>query len=489
MDSTDLPTLAPSGFAAVHTTGIYCRPGCSASPNPSNVEPIAYAAAAEARGYRPCLRCRPDTGPGPAAWIGPSELVCRALQLIALGALDEGTEKDLARSLAVSERHLRRLFDAHVGATCEVVARSRRVHFVRRLLIETDLPIGQIAFSSGFGSIRQMNRTVKEVFRLTPSELRSRRRRSDLLVPDAGIELRLPYRPPLDWQALLSFLAPRAIPGVERVDADSYARSVHWDGTSGVVELRNSKSGSDLLMRVFLPRMDGLIHVVDRVRAMLDLDADPEVIADDLRRDPVLRPMVEARPGLRVPGSWDGFELGVRAILGQQVSVKAASTLAGRIVELAGSKINGFEHLGVSHLFPDPRVVAGSDLSFVGLTRSRFETIKRFAAEIADDSLVLDPSRGLEPMVARLSGIRGIGEWTAQYIAMRACGQPDAFPASDLGLRRAMGNGVPVPVGELVEQAQAWRPWRSYAAMHLWLSEPSASPRTTHRELSAAKAG
>jgi AraC family transcriptional regulator of adaptative response / DNA-3-methyladenine glycosylase II len=460
--------VAPPPFTAVITTGIYCRPGCPGTPKGDNVRPFAYPAAAEAHGFRPCLRCRPDTSPGPPAWLAPSELVCRALRLIGQGALDGAGEHDLASRLGVSERHLRRLFDAHVGATPDAVARSRRVHFARRLLIETDLTVAQVGFASGFGSVRQFNRAIQEVFRLPPTELRRRRRRADRLVATAGLDLRLPYRPPLDWEAMVGFLATRSIPGVEAVDGESYRRTIAVDGEPGAIELRRLAGSPHLLLRVHAPHVDGLIHVVDQARRIFDVDADPREIRRHLRRDPALRPLVDSRPGLRVVGAWDGFELGVRAILGQQVSVRAASTLAARVAERLGTPVAGFEHLGVDRLFPAAERLAGADLRPLGLTTARAATVRAFARAVADGDLVLDPSQGLDRLVGRLCEVPGVGPWTAHYVAMRAAGERDAFPSSDLGLRRHLGGSTRMGPAELARRAEGWRPWRAYAAMHLW---------------------
>lgn len=457
-------------FSAVVTTGVYCRDGCPAAPRDEHVRPFEFAAAAEAAGFRACLRCRPYRASEPAAWVGPSELVCRAVRLILDGALDDGgTEGHLARRLGVSDRHLRRLFHEYVGATPDAVARSRRAHFARRLLDETDLPVADVGFAAGFGSVRQMNRVMRGVFRAPPTELRRRRRKADRLVADGGLELRLPFRPPLAWDAMLAFRAARATPGVEAVDGGCYRRTVDVDGAPGVVELYSPPADDHLLLRAHLPRWEGLIHVVEQARGLFDLDADPAPIADCLRRDPLLRPRVRRRPGLRVPGSWDPFELGVRAIVGQQVTVKAATTIAGRLVERFGWPVPGLERWGLNHLFPEPGVLAGGDLTGLGLPESRARTIQAFAAAVTDGLVVLDASRGLDETVARLCAVPGIGEWTANYIAMRGLGEPDAFPASDLGLRRVAGGGQPLSAADLAARAERWRPWRAYAATHLWV--------------------
>jgi AraC family transcriptional regulator of adaptative response / DNA-3-methyladenine glycosylase II len=456
-------------FTAVFTTGIYCRPGCTGNPLPRNTQPFAYAAAAEAAGFRPCLRCRPDREVQPA-WIDAPELVCRALRCIADGALDGATEDDLAARLGVSARHLRRLFDEHVGATPSEVARSRRAHFARRLLDETDLPVAQVGFAAGFTSVRQMNRVMKEVFRFTPQQLRDKRRLPDRLVTDGGLELRLPYQLPFAFDALLAFLAPRAIPGVESVDPDAgiYRRVVELGGAPGVIEVWNTPADRALRLRAHLPTFDAIVHLVTSVRRLFDLDADPVAIDTALRRDPAVRPLVKARPGLRVPGAVDPFEIGVRAILGQQITVKGASTLTGRIVAAFGDPVPGLEPLGLTHLFPSPATLADADLGDIGLTRARARAVGGFAEAVASGKIDLTMGPGLDETVAALSALPGIGAWTAQYIAMRAAGERDAFLAADLVLRRALG---PDPAG----RAERWRPWRAYGVLHVWTEETNKS--------------
>jgi AraC family transcriptional regulator of adaptative response / DNA-3-methyladenine glycosylase II len=450
-------------FTGVVTTGIYCRPGCSGQPLERNRRPYTSAAAAEAAGFRPCLRCRPDREPVDG-WIDAPELVCRALRAIADGALDGANEDSLAARLGVSARHLRRLFDTHVGATPSEVARSRRAHFARRMLDDTDLSFTRISTAAGFNSVRQFNRVMKDVFRFTPQELRARRRVPDRLVADGGLELRMPYRPPLAWSSLLAFLAPRAVPGVEAVDVErgTYRRVVELAGAPGVVEAWDEPEQRALCLRLHLPSFDGLVHLLARIRRQFDLDADPTVIDAVLARDRTLRPLVRARPGVRVAGAVDPFEVGVRAVLGQQVSVAGATTLAGRLVERFGAPVPGLGALGLTHRFPEPGVLAGADLTTVGLTKARARAVNGFAAAVAVGDLELDRSRGLDDTVAELRALPGFGPWTANYVAMRACGERDAFPASDLGLRRALGD-------EPAASAEAWRPWRAYGAMQIWL--------------------
>jgi AraC family transcriptional regulator of adaptative response / DNA-3-methyladenine glycosylase II len=450
------------GFTGVITTGIYCRPGCPATPLRRNTLPFGHAAAAEAAGFRPCLRCRPDrvTEPG---WIAAPELVCRAMRCIADGALDGATEDDLATRLGVSARHLRRLFAEHIGATPSDVARSRRAHFARRLLDDTDLPMVKLAPAAGFNSVRQMNRVMLEVFRFTPTELRARRRVPDRLVVDGGLELRVPYRAPLAWNELLAFLSARAIPGVESIDLDAgiYRRTVELDGAPNVIEVWNVAGEHALHLRVHLAGLEGLVHLVAAVRRLFDLDADPKAIDRRLARDPRLAPLVKARKGLRVPGAVDAFELGVRAIFGQQVSVPRATALSGKLVEASGEPVPGLGALGLTHLFPSAATIADADLTSLGVPGARIRALQGFAEAVANGKIALDRAAGLDEVVAGLCGLPGIGPWTAHYIAMRACAERDAFPASDLALRRDLG---PDPEAA----AEAWRPWRAYGAMHVW---------------------
>jgi AraC family transcriptional regulator of adaptative response / DNA-3-methyladenine glycosylase II len=468
-----------SSFRAVVTTGIYCRPGCPARPLPENVRLFEFAAAAETAGFRPCRRCRPEREPGPATWVSASELVCRALRRIADGALDEAGEGELAASLGVSARHLRRLFGEHVGASPDAVARSRRAHLARRLLDETNLRVADIAFAAGFASVRQMNRVMQQIFRASPAELRQRRRRIDPPSADGGLELRLPYRPPLAWSAMLAYLRPRAIPGVESIDGTWYRRTIHVDGDPGVVELTDEPHAARLRLRIHLPNLDSLSHLVARARRVFDLDADPATIAAGLSSDPLVAGALQRLPGVRIAGAWDPFELGVRAILGQQVTVGGATTLAGRLVERFGTPVPGLEPMGLTHRFPTPETVAAADLTVIGLPTRRAAAIQSFAASIATGTLRLDASAGLDQTVTQLCTLPGVGQWTAHYIAMRACGERDAFPSGDLGLRRALATESVAPAAADVEaRSEAWRPWRAYAAMLLWLEGRSRIDRS-----------
>jgi len=458
-------------FGGVVTTGVYCRPICPVRPpKPENVRWFACAAAAEAAGFRPCRRCRPETSPGTPAWIGTSAVVSRALRLIAEGALDDENVEGVAGRLGMGARQLRRLFDQHLGASPLEVARARRVHFARRLLDESDLPVTAIAFSSGFGSIRQFNHAMRATFGRPPSVLRRQTRRGGSTPDGGGLTVRLQYRPPFDWATMIGFLAVRATPGVEEVGENVYRRTIAVDGATGVIDVRPDERRPCLHLRVLLPRYDGLIQVVERARRLFDLGADPLRISSDLRRSPSLALLVDAQPGTRVPGAWEPFELAVRAVLGQQITVRGATTLAGRLVRAFGQRVA--ECGGLTHLFPKPETLAEADLAGIGLPRARAATLRALAVATARRELVLDATQGLDDAVARLSAVPGIGPWTAHYIAMRALGEPDAFPVGDLGLRRALGNsGAPLPTAELAQLAEDWRPWRAYAAMILWTAK------------------
>jgi len=456
-------------LSAVRTTGIYCHPGCSASPHAANVLEYDSAAAAEADGYRACLRCRPYRTHHADPWVQGPELVCRAVRLIVDGALDEGLEADLARRLGISPRHLRRLFLEHVGATPDQLARSRRAHFARRLLDDTDLPIADVAFAAGFGSVRQMTRVMQDVFHAAPTALRAKRRRADRLVADGGLDTRLTFQPPLAWDELLGFLAARAIPGVESVADDTYRRTIEVEGLTGALEVRSDRD--QLIARFHLPKWDGLIHHVARVRHLFDLDRDPGRVAADLGADAALAPWPD---GLRVPGSWDPFETGVRAIIGQQVSVAGATTTLGKIVAAHGTPAPGLDARGLWSRFPTPDALAGADLQ---VPRQRGDAVRAFAAAVVDGRVALDGSIPLDELEAQLCALRGVGPWTAQYLALRL-GYADAFPASDLVVLKALGAGSP---GAAQQRSEAWRPWRSYATVRLWSQHAARAPTPPSR--------
>jgi AraC family transcriptional regulator of adaptative response / DNA-3-methyladenine glycosylase II len=435
-------------FVGVTSTGIYCRPICPAPrPKPAHVRYFASAAAAAEAGFRPCLRCRPEASPGTPAWVGAPTSVTRALKLIGESALDDGGVDELAERLGIGARHLRRLFLKHLGATPVAVAQTRRVHFAKRLIDETSLPMTQVAFAAGFGSVRRFNATFRELYGCPPRELRRngwRRGRGE----GNCYTFRLAYRPPYDWDSMLRFLAARATPGVETVEGNEYRRTIKVDGQAGWIAVRRA-SGNALTAEIRFPAPAKLFQIVERVRRMFDLSADPRAIAAVLRRDARLAGLVRRWPGLRVPGCWSRFELAVRAVLGQQISVRAASTLAGRLAEALGVQTPE------GRLFPASEAVAAADLEGLGITGRRAQAIRELARRRSAGGLSLGRLAGPGELEGALTQIAGVGPWTAQYIAMRL-GEPDAFPGTDRYL------------AAFAEKAEAWRPWRAYAAMYIW---------------------
>ena len=461
-------------FIGVKTTGIYCRPICPArTPKSENVVFYPSAAAAQSAGFRPCLRCRPETAPDLAAWRGTSNTIARALTLIEGGALDDADVDALATRLGVGERHLRRLFDQHLGASPIAVAQTRRVLLAKQLIHETTLPMTQIAMASGFGSIRRFNETFGKLFGRPPSTLRrSRSAKAGTADETASLSILLRYKPPYDWPSMLAFLQLRAVSGMETVHDDSYSRSISIGGVHGIVSVQPAGPNS-LRATIHMPGLAALPAIIARIRRVFDLAADPQLIGAHLAEDPVMAALVAARPGLRVPGAWDGFELAVRAVLGQQITVRAAIQLATRLVARYGEPLTmQGAAAGITHVFPRPEVLAGADLSTLGMPRSRATALSSLAGAVAADPGIFSAKRSLEEAIAQLRSLAGVGEWTAQYIAMRELREPDAFPAADIGLMRAMADATgqrPEP-RELLQRAERWRPWRAYAAQHLWAS-------------------
>jgi AraC family transcriptional regulator of adaptative response / DNA-3-methyladenine glycosylase II len=454
-------------FVAVSSTGIYCRPVCPAlQPKSRNIRFYDSAAAAEEAGYRPCLRCRPETAPGTPPWQGTSTTVQRALRMIHSGALDEGSLEDLSDKLGVTPRHLHRLFRQHLGASPVAVAQTRRLHRAKRLLDETELSMTQVALCAGYGSVRRFNAAFQERYSRAPRSLRKETgtKRTE---PAAGYHFRLRYRPPYDWDAIIGFLTARAIPGVEQVTPLSYRRSIAVNGKAGWFEVTPSKVKHALELRIHFPDPAALYRIIERTRALFDLDAVPQEIERHLGRDKFLQKWLAAFPGLRVPGCWDGFELAVRAVLGQQVSVVGATTLSGRLVEKYGELANLGDD-APPFLFPPPEKLVRARLTGVGLTMARARTVRALAKAVAAGKLQLDFPADPEKTTAELLALPGIGDWTAQYIAMRALRDPDSFPAGDLGLQRALSHGRVIDAGKIQERTEGWRPWRAYAAMVLW---------------------
>jgi AraC family transcriptional regulator, regulatory protein of adaptative response / DNA-3-methyladenine glycosylase II len=432
------------------------------------------ASAAEAAGFRACRRCRPESAPGSPDWNVRADLVGRALRLIAEGAIDRIGIDGLARRLAVSSRHLHRELSAAVGAGPLALARTRRAQTARLLIDQTPLSLTEVAFAAGFRSVRQFNETMQAAFGCPPSELRRRERPVD--AGQGAVVLRLRYRPPLAAEALLAHFARRALPSMEAVADGVYRRTVTLGRSVGVVEIEAMANSNDVLVRLHLDDLRDLGGAVQRCRQLFDLEVDPGPVAETLGVDPVLRSLITARPGLRVPGAFDGWELAARAVLGQQVSLAGARTIANRLVVALGTPLPAPVD-GLTHLFPPPAAVAGADLAGLGIMPARRESLRALARAVASGGLVLDQGANREETVRQLEALPGIGPWTSAYVAMRALGDPDAFPVADLALRRAATRlGLGENVGTLQARAETWRPWRSYAAMYLWNSLTTTAP-------------
>jgi len=463
-------------FIAVTTTRIYCRPVCPApSPKTTNIRYYASAAAAEAAGFRPCLRCRPELAPGNLIWQRGDHVVARALKLMETGLLDDASLEQLAQQVGIGGRQLRRLFVERLGAPPMSVHNTRRLLFAKQLLTETAMPVTEVALASGFRSLRRFNAAFAQANRIAPRELRRHPRAGK----DDALILRLGYRPPYDFTSLLAFLRGRSLPGIEQVDEQSYARVFGPPDAPAWLRL-SAWPGEEqhaLCLQLHCPQPAQMLAVVTRIRRMFDLDADPQAIGNVLRDEQTLRPLLHKRPGLRLPGSWDGFEIAVRAILGQQVSVAAARTLASRIVHRYGATLPEPVAPGLERLFPTPEALADADLREIGVTTARAATIRSVARALLDGHVNFRTEQPLDEFVARWVALPGIGEWTAHYMAMRALSHPDAFPAADLILRRAAApDGDEFSTKALTSHAEAWRPWRAYAVIHLWRSMSDLAP-------------
>lgn len=456
-------------YVAVSTTGIYCRPVCRArTPRRDRCTFYRLAVEAERAGYRACFRCRPELAPGGAPVDAVPLLVARALSHIEEGYLNEHSIEELAGECGVSSRHLRRAVEEELGVAPVELAQSRRLSLAKQLLQDSSLPLADIALSSGFRSVRRFNALFQARFGRPPSAIR--REHGDSSSPRA-IRVRLDFRPPLDWDALLRFLEARSIPGVESVVKGEYRRTVRLGAKVGTVVVRRHPDRPAVIADVSFSLGSELMQIASRLRALLDLDAEPEVVAGHLRRDGRLRPLIARSPGLRVPGAFDTFEIVVRAVLGQRVSVRAATVFAGRLAGRFGTALpNEGGPRSLTHVFPAPRSLAerGADeIASIGLPRARAETILAVARGFATGSMALRRGDDVAEAMRRLEELPGIGPWTAQYVAMRALRFPDAFPASDLGVRKALGG---VTAAGATRLSEPWRPWRSYAVMHLWSS-------------------
>jgi AraC family transcriptional regulator of adaptative response / DNA-3-methyladenine glycosylase II len=450
-------------FIGVLSTRIYCRSICPVpTVKEKNVRYLPTAAAAAEAGFRPCLRCRPEASPGTPAWFGTSTTVSRALRLIGESGLDSGGMEGLAERLGIGSRHLRRLFIRHLGAPPSAVAHTRRLHFAKKLLDETSLSMTNVAIASGFGCVRRFNATIRKTYNRTPTQIR-RLIHQKTIQPENQYLFHLRFRPPYHWKGMLAFLAARATLGVEVADLRGYRRSISVNGHHGYFEVSLEEGQDALRVRVQIGDPHLLYPIIERIRGMFDLNADWMAIAQSLGTDPELKRRIAAEPGLRVPGCWNAFELTTRAILGQQITVKAATTLAGRIARSHGqpSAYGG----NLTKLFPTAEILADAKLTGLGLTAKRAATIRALARAVCDGKISFERITDSDAFSAQLRQIPGISSWTAQYVAMRALGEPDALPTGDLGLRRALSLKTS---RELENRAESWRPWRSYASMYLW---------------------
>lgn len=456
-------------FVGVLSTGIYCRPSCPARlPKRRNIRLFRSAAAAQEAGLRACKRCDPDAAPGSPTWNRRADVAGRALRLIAEGEVDRQGVPGLADRLGYSERQLQRILSSEVGAGPVALARAQRAQAARLLIESSGVSFGEVALAAGFGSVRQFNDTIRAVYARTPSELRRRARRHIANGSAGLIELSLACRQPFDAASLIRFLGARALPGVEELDGSTYRRSLSLEYGGGVVELTPNRDGFDCRLR--LDDLRDLTAAVARCRTLLDLDADPLSVAAQLEDDRTLGELVRARPGLRVPACVDGFELAVRAVIGQQVSVEAARTAAARVVARFGEPL-AEPAAGVTHFFPAASVLAEADPAELPMPRARGRALRALAEYVAGGELSLGAGADRAAAEATLLSVPGIGPWTASYIAMRALGDPDAYPEGDVGLRRALAKrGLEVDRATEKALAESWRPWRSYAVMHLWRS-------------------
>ena len=453
-------------FVGVSSTGIYCRPVCRVrTPRRANCSFFPSAAAAESGGFRPCMRCRPELAPGNAAIDAGSRLVQAAAGMIEDGLLADAGVDALAARLGVTDRHLRRVFREELGVSPVQFVQTQRLLLAKRLLTDTALPVTEVALASGFGSLRRFNALFQARYRLRPSDLR----KTAADASPGALEFSLGYRPPLDWDALLAFLARRTIAGVECVQDGIYLRSARIGASTGWFAVMHDAARHALRVAVSASLSGAVPAVLARVKRIFDLGCDPERVAAGLG------PLARRRPGLRLPGAFDGFEAAVRAILGQQITVRAAHTIAGRFAAAFGEPVES-HHPALNVVFPSVARVAAlapSDIAAIGIVSARARAIIGIASALDAAQLRLDPGAEVEATLAALRALPGIGEWTAQYLAMRALGWPDAFPHTDYGVLKALGETNP---RRALAHAEQWRPWRAYAVIHLWNSLEDPQP-------------
>jgi AraC family transcriptional regulator of adaptative response / DNA-3-methyladenine glycosylase II len=460
-------------FIAVRGSRVYCRSICPApTANEENCRYFATAAAAAEAGYRPCLRCRPESSPGTPAWAGTSATVSRALRLIDEMGSEDGGMETLAERLGVGSRHLRRLFLRHLGATPKSVVQTRRMDFAKKLIDETNLPMTELAIAAGFGSVRRFNAGIRKTYHRTPTQIRTIARQR-VALPENEYEFRLRFRPPYSWKGMLAFLAESATPGVEDIGSGAYRRTIALNGTDGSFEVSLDESRLALRARIRFGDPRALYFIVERIRALFDLNADWAKIARSLVADPMLSKRLKADPGLRVPGCWNGFELAVRAIIGRDVGSQDARDRAARMARAFGRPFPSDN--GVTHLFPEPGTLAGADLAGIGLPKARADAIRALARAVCDGDIAFEGVVDSDAFLRRLRKVPGIDAWTAQYVAMRALDEPDAFPFEREDLMRALGLNDPAALDLRTER---WRPWRAYAAMYLWAAADLDLART-----------
>lgn len=451
-------------LVGVRTTGVYCRPVCPArTPRRDRCEFFSRAAEAERDGYRACFRCRPELAPGGGSVDAVPRLVAAAVSRIDEGFLNEASVDDLAASLGITARHLRRAVSSELGLSLVELAQSRRMALAKQLIQDSSLPMAEVAFAAGFSSVRRFNALFRSRFGRSPSGLR----RDHGEVAPSALALRLDYRPPLDWEAMLGFLAGRCTAGVEQIEGTAYRRTVRVGSRTGWISVTRDPRRDALRAEVSLSLASALLPIVARLRALFDLDAHPQAVASALRRDLLLAPSVRRVPGLRVNGAFDGFETAVRVVLGQQVSVRAATTVAGRVAAALGEPLET-PFPGLDRLPPTAEAIraAGEDrLARIGMPGARARTLLALAGAVLCGELTLARGADPEQVRERMLALPGVGPWTANLVAMRALGAPDAFPAGDLGVLRALGATSALAAEA---RAEAWRPWRAYAAMHLW---------------------
>lgn len=465
-------------YIGVTTTGIYCRPVCTArTPKAANCRFFGSAEAAEKAAFRPCLRCRPELAPGNAPVDDAHRIAGLFVNRIEEEMSgDEAGLEEIASRFALSSRQIRRIVHKELGVSPIDLVLTRRLLLAKQLLTETTLPIIEVAFDSGFSSLRRFNDAFSTRYGMPPSRLRKEANGKDNPVASPEtITLQLSYRPPFDWTGMMRFMGARTLKGVEQVDGDQYLRTVRIGSRKGWVHVRHAPEKRALMVEITHSLAPTLPALLGRLRHMFDLSARPDVIAAHLMQDSILAGAVARNPGLRVPGAFDGFEIAVRAILGQQITVKGATTLAGRFSEAFGEPIET-PHLGLSRLSPTPQRVAAAqveDVAALGIVRTRAQSIVTLAEEVASGRLKLEAGAPPEATIKQLIALPGIGNWTAHYIAMRALRWPDAFPKEDLALRNSLA-GVTAAQAEAL--SQAWRPWRSYATLHLWQTNAPSKP-------------